>query len=128
MLSGALGLAGLSLTAGCSSVRDRLWSQTGATDVFVISTASQPRTLTVAIRDTEADAQLTERTIPVSPGEQAGPVRESKLPTNTSYRIEASLEDGPSETFEWTDPTVERAPLWILVDDSQNIKFLLQAG
>jgi hypothetical protein len=39
-----------------------------------------------------------------------------------------SVENGPSETFEWDDPVVDRAPLWILIDDGRNIRFLLQAG
>ena len=52
----------------------------------------------------------------------------SKLPTNSSYSITVEVDGGPSETFDWDDPDIERAPLYILVDETQNIRFLLQAG
>jgi hypothetical protein len=56
-------------------------------------------------------------------------VNSGKLPTNTSsYTVQVSVEDGPSETFEWTDPSVELAPLWVRIDGTRNITFLLQAG
>ena len=42
--------------------------------------------------------------------------------------VEMTVDDGPSETFDWEDPDVSLAPLHVLVDESQNIKFLLQAG
>jgi hypothetical protein len=35
---------------------------------------------------------------------------------------------GPSETFGWDNPDVELSPLYILVDETRNIEFLLQAG
>lgn len=38
------------------------------------------------------------------------------------------VDGGPSETFDWDGPDVELAPLYILIDETQNIKFLLQAG
>lgn len=53
---------------------------------------------------------------------------DSKLPTNGSYAVEADVEGGPNETFEWEGPTVELAPLHVVVDEGDNADFLLKAG
>ena len=52
----------------------------------------------------------------------------SKLPTNSGYTVVVDIEDGPRETFEWDDPDLELAPLYVLIDETENVKFLLQAG
>lgn len=116
--------------AGCSSLRDDPGlSDSGATDVILSSAASEPRTVSVTITEADAETPRTDRTMDLSPGETVDPVNDGKLPTNTSsYSVSVSVVDGPSETFEWTDPTVELAPLWVRIDDSRNITFLLQAG
>lgn len=116
--------------AGCSSlVGDNGVGNSGATDVVAYSMASTPQTVSLTISDADAESPHTSRTLELSPGDVVDPVNDSKLPTNTStYTIEVTVEDGPSETFEWTDPTVSLAPLWVQIDDTQNIKFLLQAG
>lgn len=116
--------AGTAALAGCST----LWDQTGATDVVVHNAASETKTVEVSITPSGSDDPHTARTLEMAPHEQIDPVNDSKLPTNTDYTVAVAIENGPSETFEWTDPTVERAPLWIVVDDSRNIKFLLQSG
>lgn len=64
----------------------------------------------------------------LAPNERVDPVNDSKLPMNASYTGAVDVVGGPDETFEWTDPTVERAPLWVVVDGSDNIRFLLQTG
>lgn len=125
--------------AGCGSIQDGDANgdddddggvgNSFATDVILYSAASAPRTVSITITETESDTPHTARTIDLSPGETVDPVNSGKLPANnSSYAVEVVVEDGPSETFEWDDPTVGRAPLWIVVDDSRNIKFLLQAG
>jgi hypothetical protein len=121
MIAATVGTATL---AGCSTI----WDQTGATDVIVHNAASETKTIDITITASDAEDPHTSRTLEVAPNTQANPVNDSKLPTNTEYTVAVAITDGPSETFEWTDPSVERAPLWILVDDSQNIKFLLQSG
>jgi hypothetical protein len=87
--------------------------------------------MTVSITITPAGAEdpHTSRTVVLAPNETVDPVSDSKLPTTgDGYTVDVAVEDGPSETFEWTDPTVTLAPLWVYVDDTRNIKFLLQAG
>jgi hypothetical protein len=116
--------------AGCSSlVGGGGVGNSGATDVGVYSLASTPQTVSLTITDASAEQPHTSKTVELAPGDVIEPVNGSKLPTNTSrYIIEVTVEDGPSETFEWTDPTVTLAPLWVQIDDSDNIRFLLQAG
>jgi hypothetical protein len=116
--------------AGCSSVGERGGvGNSGATDVVVSNAASGPRTVSVTVTAAGAAEPHTSRTLSLAPGGVVDPVNRSKLPTNTDqYTVEVAVEDGPEETFEWADPTVELAPLWVRVDDSRNIRFLLQAG
>jgi hypothetical protein len=128
-----LATAGITATttiAGCSSlVGNSGIGNSGATDVAVYSLASTSQMVELTITDASAERPHTSRTVELAPGDVIDPVNDSKLPTNTStYVIEVRVEDGPSETFEWTDPTVTLAPLWIQIDDSENIRFLLQAG
>jgi len=39
-----------------------------------------------------------------------------------------TVENGASETYNWESPDIELAPLYILIDDTANVDFLLQAG
>ena len=121
------GISGTTALSGCTARQDDPPRQVGATDVVVLNDAPSRKTVTVTITDVEAETTHTERTIAVAPSERLD-VNRGKLPLNTAYRIAVSIEDGPSETFEWADPVIDRAPLWILLDDSRNIRFLLQAG
>jgi hypothetical protein len=126
----AMVAAGTTSIAGCSSFLDRGGvGDSGATDVVVHNVASESKVVSVTVTDTNAEEPHTDRTLDVAPGEIVDPVNSGKLPTNTSsYTVEVAVENGPSETFEWTDPTVQLAPLWVQIDDTRNIKFLLQAG
>ena len=117
-------VAGLTATAGCAG----LYDQTGATDVIVSNAADGPRTVSVTITDANAESVHTSRTLELDSGDLVDPVNRSKLPTNTGYTVAVSVENGPEETFEWSDPDVELAPLWVRIDDTRNVKFLLQAG
>jgi hypothetical protein len=100
-----------------------------ATDVIAHNAAPGPRTVSVTITATDAESPHTSRTLELSPNEVVDPVNSSKLPANSaSYTVEVSVADGPNETFDWTDPAPELAPLWVLVDDSRNVGFLLEAG
>ncbi|MFB6149886.1 MAG: hypothetical protein ABEJ48_09500 [Halobacteriales archaeon] len=122
-------VAGATSVAGCSSVlNDEGVGDSGATDVVVYNRASTSQTVSITVTDTSAERPHTSRTLELSPGEVVDPVNSSKLPTNTSYTVEVTVEGGLSETFDWADPAVELAPLWIQIDDTQNIRFLLQAG
>jgi hypothetical protein len=123
-LAAAAAVAGVATVPGCAA----LWDQTGATDVVVDNAATGPRTVTVVITPDGAEEPHTSRTLALDPGETVDPVNRSKLPTNDGYTVEASVEDGPSETFEWSDPTLDLAPLWVRVDDAGTVTFLLQAG
>jgi len=116
--------AGTTSIAGCSA----LWDQTGATDVLVYNVRTEPLVVSVTITPTDAEEPHTARELEIAPGAKTDPVNRSKLPTNSSYSITVEVDGGPSETFDWDDPDVELAPLYILVDETQNIKFLLQAG
>lgn len=124
MLSSLGAMAGVAALAGCSL----LWDQTGATDVVVHNAATEAKTISVTIRGEGADEPRTDRTVSLDAGETLDPLDPAKIPTNSAYTVAVDVENGPSETFAWTDPDIERAPLWILVDDSSNITFLLQAG
>lgn len=115
---------------GCSSTQNQNdIGNSGATDVIVSSAAPDHRTVSITITEDDSETPHTVRTFDLSPGETVDPVNVGKLPTNnSSYTVEVTVEDGPSETFEWTDPSVELAPLWVRLDETPNIKFLLQAG
>ena len=119
----ALGLAGCPSGPTTDGVGD-----SGATDVAVSSLASEPKTVSITITEMGAESPRTDRTLEVGPGEVVEAVNTGKLPTNTGYSVAVAVRGGPSETFEWAEPTVDLAPLWVQVDDSRNIRFLLQAG
>ena len=123
-LSALVAVAGTANVAGCTS----LWEQTGATDVIVHNVGEVQKTVSITITDTDVEERHTSRTVKLDPGENVDPVNRSKLPTNTSYAVEVAVDETTSETFEWDDPDVELAPLHVLVDDTRNVKFLLQAG
>ena len=120
----AAAAAGTATVAGCSSV----WSQPGATDVVAHNAADEQTVVTVRVTPAGADAAHTERTLELAPNGTVDPVNDSTLPTNDAYTVEVAVEDGPSETFEWSDPSLELAPLYVLVDGSDNVHFLLKAG
>jgi len=123
-LTALAAVAGTTSIAGCSA----LWDQTGATDVVVYNVRAEPIVVSVTITPTDADEPHTARELDIAPGAKVDPVNRSKLPTNSSYSITVEVDEGPSETFDWDDPDIELAPLYILVDETPNIKFLLQAG
>lgn len=123
-ISSLVATTGLATLSGCTA----LWDQTGATDVNVYNVAEESKTVSVAITATGSEEPHTSRTVEIDPGNTVHAVNRSKLPTNSSYTVEVAVENGPTETFEWDDPTVELAPLWVRVDGTENIKFLLQAG
>lgn len=120
-------LAGCSLPGG-SDPDGQVGGQVGASDVVALNNAPAPKRVSVTIADTAAETPHTSRTLELAPNERVDEVNDSKLPMNTSYTVAVDVVGGPDETFEWTDPTVERAPLWVVVDGSANIRFLLQAG
>lgn len=122
-LSAVAVFAGTIATAGCLS-----WDQTGATDVIVYSLAADPATVSVTITDTDATDPHTTRMLEVSQGEKVNPVNRGKLPANTSYTVEVTVEEGASDAFEWNDPDLELAPLYVVIEDPQNIEFLFHAG
>lgn len=124
LLSTVGAVAGVTALAGCSS----LWNQTGATDVVAYNAGSETKVVAITITDSDSDEAHTARTLELAPAEGVDPVNDSKLPTNASYTVEVVVEDGPSETFEWDDPDVELAPLYVMVDDSENVRFLLRVG
>lgn len=108
---------------GCLSL-----SQPGASDVMIYNGTNEAMVLSVTITASNSEEPNTSRSIEVTPGERTDPVNQGKLPLNTNYTINVTVENGPSETFAWKDPTVTRAPLYVFIDGSRNIKFLLQAG
>lgn len=100
----------------------------GATDVVALNTAADSQQVTITVIGTDSEEPHTTRTFTLDSGEKVDPVNDGKLPTNGSYRVDVDVEDGPRETFDWEDPQLEQAPLWVLVDGSENIRFLLQSG
>lgn len=116
-------LAGTATAAGCLS-----WEQTGATDVVAYSLAPGDVTASITITESDADEPHTSRTFTLGQGEQIDPVNDSKLPTNTSYTVEVAVEEGASATFDWADPDIERAPLYVAIEDPQTVEFLYHAG
>lgn len=122
-LSGLAAFAGVTATAGCS-----LWDQTGATDVVLYSLAADSVTVSVTITGTDASEPHTSRTLTVSPGETVDPVSDGKLPTNTSYTVDVTVEEGASETFDWEDPDLDLVPLYVIIEEPQTIEFAFHAG
>ena len=116
--------------AGCASFGGRAAvGNSFATDVAVHSAASDPKTVSVTITETTAETAHTSETLDLDPGDTVDPVNDAKLPANGhSYVVDVDVTDGPSETFEWSDPSPDLAPLWVRIDDSENVRFLLQAG
>lgn len=90
--------------------------------------APERTTVTVRIKAADRDETRTDRRLEVPAGGTVDPVNRGKLPLTVGYVITVEVEGGPDETFEWTDPTVSLAPLHVLVDGSENVTFLLQAG
>lgn len=122
-------VAGTTTVAGCFGLGGhRIGGQHGATDVLLYNLMAEPATVSVTITESDSDDPHTARTLTLTEGETVNPVNRGKLPTNGSYLVEVDVENGPSETYDWSDPDLELAPLYILIDDSQNIKFLLHAG
>lgn len=97
-------VAGTATVPGCTALRN----QTGATDVILYNAASGTRTVSITITANETEEPHTSRTLAVPPNETIDPVNRSKLPTNTSYTVDISVENGPSETFEGTIPLSNR--------------------
>ena len=95
-LQGVAGVTGSTALAGCSAV----WHQTGATDVNLYNWAGEPKVVLTTITARDADEPHTDRTLELGAGERIESVNRSKLPTNTSYTVEVTVEDGPSETFD----------------------------
>jgi hypothetical protein len=116
--------------AGCGSTQDTDGvGNSFATDVIVHSAASDARTVSITITEIDAETAHTDSTLALSPGETVDPVNDGKLPANDGgYVVDVAVADGPNETFEWTDLSPELAPLWVRIDETENIKFLLQAG
>ena len=115
--------AGVTATTGCVA-----WEQTGATDIRLYSLAADPLTVSVVITGANTTDPHTSRTLSVSQGETIDSVNRGKLPTNTSYTVAVAIEEGASETFDWTDPTLDLAPLHVLIEDPQTIEFLYNTG
>ena len=130
MLTSMGAVASAASITGCSSSPNREGiGDSGATDVTLHNAASERETVSVTVAAADAEEPHTDRTLELRSGELVDSVNSGKLPTNTDgYTVEVTVEEGPSETFEWTDPTVQLAPLWVLIDGTRNIKFLLQAG
>lgn len=111
------------LLSGCSTIG----GQHGATDVVALNIATAAKRVSITITNSTENTPHTSQTLNLDPREKVDPVNDSKLPTNDSYAIEVNVEDGPQETFEWDNPDIEQAPLWVIVDDGENIRFLLQS-
>lgn len=120
----AVAVIGSITLSGCSTIG----GQHGATDVVALNIATAAKKVSITITDSTENALHTSQTLTLDPSEKVDPVNDGKLPTNASYTIEVTMENGPQETFEWDNPDLEQAPLWVIVDDSENIRFLLQSG
>lgn len=123
---GAIGLS--ASLAGCSSADS---GGHGATDVRLRNVADVALTVSVVITRENADESEVDQTFELAAHEAVRAVNDSKLPTGgDGYSVAVSIEGGPSQTFEWSDPDVRLAPLHILVDDDpqvDRIEFLLKA-
>lgn len=124
MLRSVAAVGAAASVAGCG----RLWSQPGASDVILVNATDAPLTVAVTITAADGDDPHTHRVLAVGARETVDPVNRSKLPLTKEYDVAVDVADGPGETFTWTDPDVSRAPLWVRLDGSRNVTFLLQAG
>lgn len=122
-LSTLAAFASVTTASGCLAS-----NQSGATDIVLYSLAADTSSVSVVVTDTDATEPHTSRTLSVSQGDKIDPVNQGKLPTNTSYTVEVTVEAGTSETFDWTDPELDLAPLHVLVEDPQNVEFLYNTG
>jgi hypothetical protein len=121
-------LSGLAAGAAAATAGCLLWDQTGATDLILYSLAAETTAVSVVITSDGATEPHTSRTLEVAQGENVDPVNDGKLPTNTGYTVEVAVEGGTTETFEWSDPDLEFAPLYVVVESPQSVEFLFHAG
>jgi len=109
---------GAAALAGCPGSES-----SGASDVILLNMMEDLQEVSVEIGE-----DVLERTMEVDPNGKIDPINEEKLPLNSDYTIKVDVTDGPSESFDWEDPSFERAPLWIILQNDKNILFMLEAG
>lgn len=109
--------------AGCSQYPSK-----GATDVKVHNLRTEPVSIAIRITADGGEQPRVERTLSLDSTDQAVPTRNDKLPIGSDYTVDIDIENGPTESFQWEDVSLDLAPLHVLVDDTSNIVFALQSG
>lgn len=118
----------LAATVGVATVAAGCQSNHGATGVVVHNERDESISVALTITDAGASDPRLDETLELESCEQETPTDDGKLPTNAEYSVAVDVTDGPSETFDWADVSLERAPLHVVIDASENILFALQVA
>jgi len=97
---GGVGFTLLFGTAGCLST---IGSSKGATDVYVVNKTTEAHTISVRIQDADSDHEQLQTTLTLSAGEHTNPTAQDKIPKQGDYGVTVDVEEGPSDTYRWSD-------------------------
>lgn len=103
-------------------------SSKGATDVVVRNEASTERSIRITISGATDEQPRLETTLALDSREQATPTARDKLPVGTDYTVEVDVEGGPTDTYYWTDVSLDLAPLHVILVCNSDIYFELQSS
>lgn len=91
--------------AGCTNT-DIPFGPSESTSLFLTNQIDEERTVTVVLEEIDGDGdRLIEETVTVDPDDTHG----FSDPVNEDVRVTIRVEDGPEETYEWTETGPEHA-------------------
>lgn len=82
---------------------DSFGSSSGATDVFVANDTKTDQNITVGVHDANGDYTPLQTALTIPTGEHRNPTRQDQIPWGGDYEVAIDVEDGPSETYMWSD-------------------------
>lgn len=118
--TGSVAIPGL--TAGCYT------DGAGGSRIVVYNVTADPTTVSIEVVPESDDVSGLDRTLELDPRERIEIPEEFVFPLITDYSVTVDVEGGPRETFDWTESAADRAPLYVLLDGSDNIRFLVEVG
>lgn len=100
----------------------------GATDVRVSNESTDPKSVSVTITGADSEQPRLETTLSLDPGKQTTPTASDKLPVGSDYTVEVDVEGGATDTYYWTDVSLDLAPLRVILSCNSEIYFELQSS
>jgi hypothetical protein len=97
---GAVGATLLFATAGCLST---FGSSKGAADVYIVNKTTEAQAISVSIQDADRDHKQLHTTLTLAAGEHTNPTAQDKIPRQSDYDVTVDVEEGPSDTYRWSD-------------------------